>query len=187
MPRRPSASLATPTSASTASPGLSGRTPQLDRATLRLPRVTDDCTALARLARKLRPLRRGRPAVGARLLCVDDPAAKGGELIRYNPGRGTLFRYDGAYGKVRADRRAPVAIPGSDAGSTCFQIVCHWVAPSAIEPSRIDGGTARIASRAAMSFTPESPLKNAPAGTPAASHTSATAVTAAGPTTRLRA
>ena len=42
-----------------------------------------------------------------------------------------------------------MAIPGSDAGSTCFQIVCHLVAPSAIEPSRIDGGTARIASRPA--------------------------------------
>ena len=36
-----------------------------------------------------------------------------------------------------------------------------------------------IASSAAISFTPESPLKNAPAGSPAASHTSATVDTAA--------
>jgi hypothetical protein len=40
-------------------------------------------------------------------------AAQGGELIRNKPGRRALFRYDGAYGKVRADRRAPVAIPGT--------------------------------------------------------------------------
>ena len=40
-------------------------------------------------------------------------AAQGGELIRYKPGRRALFRYDGAYGKVRADRRAPVTIPGT--------------------------------------------------------------------------
>ena len=44
--------------------------PRGDRATLRLPRVTDDCAALARLARKLRPLRRGRPAVRARLRAI---------------------------------------------------------------------------------------------------------------------
>ena len=44
-------------------------------------------------------------------------------------------------------------MPGTAAGSTWRQIVCHWVAPSAIEPSRIEGGTARIASRAAMITT----------------------------------
>ena len=44
-------------------------------------------------------------------------------------------------------------MPGIDAGSTWRQIVCHCVAPSAIEPSRIEGGTARIASRAAMITT----------------------------------
>ena len=44
--------------------------PRGDRATLQLPRVTDDCAALARLARKLRPLRRGRPAVRARLRAI---------------------------------------------------------------------------------------------------------------------
>ena len=53
--------------------------------------------------------------------------------------------------RQRQDR--PVAMPGIAAGSTCFQIVCHWVAPSAIEPSRIDGGTARSASRPAMITT----------------------------------
>ena len=50
-------------------------------------------------------------------------------------------------------RITPVAIPGIAAGRTCFQIVCHLVAPSAIEPSRIEGGTARIASRPAMITT----------------------------------
>ena len=50
-------------------------------------------------------------------------------------------------------RITPVAMPGTAAGSTCFQIVCHWVAPSAIEPSRIEGGTARMASRPAMITT----------------------------------
>ena len=43
----------------------------------------------------------------------------------------------------------PVAMPGIAAGRTWRRIVCHWVAPSASEPSRIDGGTARSASRAA--------------------------------------
>ena len=47
----------------------------------------------------------------------------------------------------------PVAMPAIEPGSTCFQIVCHCVAPSASEPSRIDGGTARIASRATMITT----------------------------------
>ena len=43
-----------------------------------------------------------------------------------------------------------MAIPGIEAGRTWRRIVCHCVAPSASEPSRIEGGTARIASRAAM-------------------------------------
>ena len=47
----------------------------------------------------------------------------------------------------------PVAMPAIEPGSTCFQIVCHCVAPSASEPSRIDGGTARIASRETMITT----------------------------------
>ncbi len=47
-------------------------------------------------------------------------------------------------------RITPVAMPGIAAGSTWRRIVCHCVAPSASEPSRIEGGTARIASRAAM-------------------------------------
>ena len=50
-------------------------------------------------------------------------------------------------------RITPVAMPGTAAGSTWRQIVCHWVAPSAWEPSRIDGGTARMASRPAMITT----------------------------------
>jgi hypothetical protein len=50
-------------------------------------------------------------------------------------------------------RITPVAMPGIDAGSTWRQIVCHFVAPSARAPSRIDGGTARIASREAMITT----------------------------------
>ena len=40
-------------------------------------------------------------------------AIEGGELIRYKPGRRAMIRYPGAYGKVRADRRAPVALPGT--------------------------------------------------------------------------
>ena len=47
-------------------------------------------------------------------------------------------------------RITPVAIPGIEAGSTWRRIVCHLVAPSASEPWRIESGTARIASRAAM-------------------------------------
>src|SRR5215213_3758016 len=55
---------------------------------------------------------------------------------------------------ARASARiTPVAMPGTDAGRTWRQIVCHWVAPRAIEPSRIEGGTARIASRPAMITT----------------------------------
>jgi hypothetical protein len=36
-------------------------------------------------------------------------------------------------------------MPAIEPGRTCFQIVCHFVAPSASDPSRIEGGTARIA------------------------------------------
>jgi hypothetical protein len=36
-----------------------------------------------------------------------------GELVRYKPGRRAVFRYPGAYAKLRADGRAPVAIPGT--------------------------------------------------------------------------
>ena len=46
-------------------------------------------------------------------------------------------------------RIEPVAIPGMDAGSTCRQTTCHFVAPSANAPCRIESGTARIASREA--------------------------------------
>ena len=55
----------------------------------------------------------------------------------------------GAVSPIARDsaRITPVAMPAIDAGRTCRQIVCHCVAPSASEPSRIDGGTARIASR----------------------------------------
>jgi Phosphotransferase enzyme family len=40
-------------------------------------------------------------------------AIEGGELIRYKPGRRAVIRYPGAYGKLRADRRAPPALPGT--------------------------------------------------------------------------
>jgi hypothetical protein len=64
-------------------------------------------------------------------------------------------RIRGAVSPIARDRAriTPVAIPGIAAGRTCFQIVCHWVAPRASEPSRIEGGTARIASRPAMITT----------------------------------
>ena len=64
-------------------------------------------------------------------------------------------RISGAVSPIARDsaRITPVAMPGIEAGRTCRQIVCHWVAPSASEPSRIEGGTARIASRAAMITT----------------------------------
>ena len=55
--------------------------------------------------------------------------------------------------RARGRGSFPSRCPGMAAGRTCFQIVCHWVAPSAIEPSRIDGGTARSASRPAMITT----------------------------------
>ena len=42
--------------------------------------------------------------------------------------------------------RVPVKIPGRAKGRTCRQITCHLVAPNAYAPSRIDEGTARIAS-----------------------------------------
>jgi hypothetical protein len=42
------------------------------------------------------------------------PAAiEGGELVRYKPRRRAVIRYPGAYGKLRADGRAPVALPGT--------------------------------------------------------------------------
>ena len=44
-------------------------------------------------------------------------------------------------------RIEPVAIPGIEAGSTCRQTTCHFVAPRANAPCRIESGTARIASR----------------------------------------
>ena len=61
----------------------------------------------------------------------------------------------GAVSPIARDRArmTPVEMPAIEPGRTCFQIVCHCVAPSAIEPSRIDGGTARIASRATMITT----------------------------------
>jgi hypothetical protein len=40
-------------------------------------------------------------------------AIEAGELIRYKPGRRAVIRYPGAYGKLRADGRAPVALPGT--------------------------------------------------------------------------
>jgi Phosphotransferase enzyme family len=40
-------------------------------------------------------------------------AIAGGELVRYKPGRRAVIRYPGAYGKLRADRRAPVTLPGA--------------------------------------------------------------------------
>ena len=64
-------------------------------------------------------------------------------------------------------RITPVAMPGIAAGRTWRQIVCHWVAPRAIEPSRIEGGTARMASRPAMITTgsTSSPRVSPPAST----------------------
>jgi hypothetical protein len=41
-----------------------------DRASVKLPRRVDDCAALARLARGLRPIRAGRPAIKRRLRAV---------------------------------------------------------------------------------------------------------------------
>jgi hypothetical protein len=41
-----------------------------DRTTLRLPRRVDNCAALTRLARSLRPLRAGRPAIKRRLRAI---------------------------------------------------------------------------------------------------------------------
>jgi hypothetical protein len=40
-------------------------------------------------------------------------AVEGGELIRYKPGRRAVIRYPGAYGKLRADGRRPVTLPGT--------------------------------------------------------------------------
>ena len=58
-----------------------------DRAALRLPRNADDCAALSRLARKLRPLRKGRPAVTRRLRAISRRrAACGGASLPVAPG-----------------------------------------------------------------------------------------------------
>ena len=51
--------------------------------------------------------------------------------------------------ETREDRRRSRS-RGSRPAAPAVRIVCHWVAPSASEPSRIEAGTARIASRAAM-------------------------------------
>jgi Phosphotransferase enzyme family len=56
-------------------------------------------------------------------------AIDGGELIRYKPGRRAVIRYPGAYAKLRADGRAPVAFPGAprvllhEAGLTVYEAV----------------------------------------------------------------
>jgi aminoglycoside phosphotransferase (APT) family kinase protein len=42
-----------------------------------------------------------------------EEAMAGGELVRYKPGRRAVVRYAGAYGKLRADGRPPVALPGT--------------------------------------------------------------------------
>lgn len=42
-----------------------------ERVTKRLRKTTDDCAALTRLARKLRPLRKGRPAIRGRLRVIE--------------------------------------------------------------------------------------------------------------------
>ena len=42
-----------------------------ERVTKRLRKATDDCAALTRLARKLRPLRKGRPAIRGRLRVIE--------------------------------------------------------------------------------------------------------------------
>ena len=55
----------------------------------------------------------------------------------------------GAVSPIARDsaRISPVRMPGIAIGSTWYQIVCHFVAPSAYEPSRIELGTVRSASR----------------------------------------
>ena len=57
-------------------------------------------------------------------------------------------RMSGAASPIARERARiePVAIPGTAAGRTWWLIVCHRVAPSASEPSRMELGTARIAS-----------------------------------------
>ncbi len=61
--------------------------PRGDRATLRLPRVKDDCAALTKLARKLRPLRKGRPAIKRRLSAISRRRnACGGASLPVVPG-----------------------------------------------------------------------------------------------------
>ena len=48
------------------------------------------------------------------------------------------------------DKIVPVKMPGMALGKTWFQIVCHFVAPIPRLASRNEGGTAFIASCAAM-------------------------------------
>jgi hypothetical protein len=56
-------------------------------------------------------------------------AIDGGELIRYKPGRRAVIRYPGAYAKLRADGRSPVALPGAprvllhEGGLTLYEAV----------------------------------------------------------------
>ena len=89
-------------------------------------------------------------------------ASQGGELIRYKPGRRAVFRYPGAYGKLRADGRRPVRLPGTppvlehrpELGLTVYEEVpgtplreCDrtpWMAPVAdalrqLHATRVDG------------------------------------------------
>ncbi len=46
-----------------------------------------------------------------------------------------------------------MAIPEIADGKTCFQVVCHRVAPNAREASRMSRGTERSASRVVMMIT----------------------------------
>ena len=50
-------------------------------------------------------------------------------------------------------RIIPVMMPGSARGRTMRRIVCHFVAPQPYEPSRIEFGTAEIASSVATMTT----------------------------------
>ena len=67
----------------------------------------------------------------------------------------TPMMMSGAASPIARDRPRiePVAIPGTEFGSTVRQMVCQRVAPSASEPSRSDCGTALIASREVMIIT----------------------------------
>ena len=62
-------------------------TPRGDRVTRRLKRVKDDCAALTKLARTLRPLRKGRPAIKRRLSAITRRRnACGGATLPIVPG-----------------------------------------------------------------------------------------------------